>query len=131
MFSDLGIDASYSRPRVSNDNPFSEAQFRTLKYRPEFPDRFGSLEHARAVCHDLFTWYNKAHHHGGLSFLTPAVVHYRRSDQVLEVRHHTRVSAYAAHPERFVRGPPRREILAAAVWINPPTKTTSQDALTG
>ena len=128
LFSDLGIDASYSRPRVSNDNPFSEAQFRTLKYRPEFPDRFGSLEHARAICHDLFTWYNEAHHHGGLSFLTPAIVHYGRSDQVLEVRHRARVAAYAAHPERFVKGPPRRETLPTAVWINPPTKTTCQDA---
>jgi putative transposase len=128
LFSDLSIDASHSRPRVSNDNPFSEAQFRTFKYRPEFPDRFGSIEHARSVGHDLFTWYNDAHHHSGLSYLTPADVHYGRAATMLEIRHHTRLAAYAAHPERFVQGPPRLEILPHAVWINPPAKTTDQDA---
>lgn len=128
LFSDLSIEASYSRPRVSNDNPFSEAQFRTFKYRPEFPDRFGSIEHARAVCHDLFAWYNDAHHHSGLSYLTPADVHYDRAAAILEVRHRTRLVAYAAHPERFVQGPPRPETLPDAVWINPPANTTGQDA---
>jgi putative transposase len=128
LFSDLSIDASHSRPRVSNDNPFSEAQFRTFKYRPEFPDRFGSLEDARAIGHDLFAWYNDAHHHSGLSYLTPADVHYGRAAATLEVRHRTRLSAYAAHPERFVQGPPRLEILPNAVWINPPAKSTGQDA---
>ena len=128
LLSDLGIQASHSRPRVSNDNPFSEAQFRTLKYRPEFPDRFGSLEHARAVCRDLFAWYNDAHHHSGLSFLTPADVHYGRADTILGVRHQARLAAYAAHPERFVKGPPRRETLPTAVWINAPTKTAREDA---
>ena len=96
LFSDLGIEASHSRPRVSNDNPFSEAQFRTVKYRPDFPDRFGSIEHARAIGHDLFAWYNDAHHHSGLSYLTPADVHYGRAATILEVRHHTRLAAYAA-----------------------------------
>ena len=128
LFADLNIDASHSRPRVSNDNPFSEAQFRTFKYRPEFPDRFGSLEHARAICHDLFTWYNDAHHHSGLSYLTPADVHHSRAATILDVRHRTRLAAYAAHPERFVNGPPRPETLPTAVWINPPSKTTRQDA---
>ena len=128
LFSDLGIAASHSRPRVSNDNPFSEAQFRTFKYRPEFPVRFGSLEHARGVSHDLFTWYNNAHHHSGLRYLTPADVHYGRADQVLQVRHRARLAAYAAHPERFVNGPPRPETLPTAVWINPPTRTAVQDA---
>ena len=128
LFSDLGIAASHSRPRVSNDNPFSESQFRTLKYRPEFPDRFGSVEHARAVSHDLFGWYNDAHHHSGLSYLTPADVHYGRAAARLTVRHRARVAAYAAHPERFVNGPPRRETLPTAVWINAPTKTGRQDA---
>ena len=128
LFSDLGIAASHSRPRVSNDNPFSEAQFRTFKYRPEFPDRFGSREHARGVSHDLFTWYNNAHHHSGLRYLTPADVHYGRADQVLQVRHRARLAAYAAHPERFVNGPPRPETLPTAVWINPPTHTAVQDA---
>ena len=128
LFSDLGIDASYSRPRVSNDNPFSEAQFRTLKYRPEFPDRFGSLNHARGVSRDLFAWYNDAHHHSGLSYLTPADVHYGRADTILDVRHQARLAAYAAHPERFVKGPPRRETLPTAVWINAPTTTAREDA---
>ena len=128
LFSDLGIDASYSRPRVSNDNPFSEAQFRTLKYRPAFPDRFGSLDHAREVSRDLFAWYNDAHHHSGVSYLTPADVHYGRSDTILDVRHQARLAAYAAHPERFVKGPPRRETLPTAVWINAPTKTAREDA---
>ncbi len=128
LFADLSIDASHSRPRVSNDNPFSEAQFRTFKYRPEFPDRFGSLEHARTVSHDLFTWYNDAHHHSGLSYLTPADVHYGRAAATLAVRHRTRLAAYAAHPERFVQGPPRLEILPHAVWINPPATSTAQEA---
>ena len=110
LFSDLGITASHSRPRVSNDNPFSEAQFRTVKYRPEFPARFGALEHARGVSRDLFAWYNDAHHHSGLSYLTPADVHYGRAATVLAARHRTRLAAYAAHPERFVapRQCPRR-----------------------
>jgi putative transposase len=128
LFSDLSIDASHSRPRVSNDNPFSEAQFRTFKYRPEFPDRFGSIEDARAIGHDLFAWYNNAHHHGGLSYLTPADVHYDRAARILELRHHTRLAAYAAHPERFVQGRPRRETLPTAVWINPPAKSTGDVA---
>jgi len=128
LFSDLGIEASHSRPRVSNDNPFSESHFRTLKYRPEFPDRFGSVEHARAVSHDLFAWYNDAHHHSGLTYLTPADVHYGRAATRLTIRHQARVAAYAAHPERFVKGPPRRETLPTAVWINAPIKTARQDA---
>ncbi len=128
LFADLTIVASHSRPRVSNDNPFSEAQFRTFKYRPEFPDRFGSLEHARAISHDLFTWYNDAHHHSGLSYLTPADVHHGRAATILEARYRTRLAAYVAHPERFVNGSPRPETLPTAVWINPPSKTTRQDA---
>lgn len=128
LFTDLGIAGSFSRPRVSNDNPFSEAQFRTFKYRPEFPDRFGSIQDARAICHTLFTWYNDAHHHSALRYLTPADVHYGRAATLLEVRHRTRMAAYAAHPERFVQGAPRRETLPAAVWINRPVSSTAQDA---
>lgn len=128
LFADLGIAASYSRPRVSNDNPFSEAQFRTVKYRPEFPDRFGSIQDARVICHALFDWYNDAHHHSGLQYLTPADVHYGRGAAILAVRHQTRLAAYGAYPERFVQGPPRPETLPEAVWINPPTKTARQDA---
>ena len=128
LFADLAIAASHSRPRVSNDNPFSEAQFRTVKYRPEFPERFGSIQDARAICHDLFAWYNDAHHHSGLRYVTPADVHYDRAAMILEVRHQTRLAAYAAHPERFVQGPPRLETLPTAVWINAPTTSTRQDA---
>jgi putative transposase len=128
LLSDLSIGASHSRPRVSNDNPFSEAQFRTLKYRPEFPDRFGSIAHARDVSRDLFAWYNDAHHHSGLRYLTPADVHSGRAATILDLRHRTRLTAYDAHPERFVQGPPRLEILPHAVWINPPAKSTGQEA---
>jgi putative transposase len=128
LFSDLDILRSHSRPHVSDDNPFSESHFRTLKYRPDFPDRFGSLEHARQVCRPLFDWYNTEHHHSGLTFLTPATVHHGRADQVLDARHRVRLAAYAAHPERFVNGPPRRQSLPNAVWINPPEKTAHQDA---
>jgi putative transposase len=129
LFSDLGIEGSHSRPHISDDNPFSESHFRTIKYRPEFPDRFGSLEHARQVCRALFTWYNTAHHHSSLAFLTPAAVHHGRAAEVLHDRHRVLLAAYAAHPERFVNGPPRRQSLQTAVWINPPEKTTHQDAL--
>lgn len=115
LFADLSIDGSFSRPRVSNDNPFSEAQFRTFKYRPEFPDRFETLDHARAVSHDLFAWYNNAHHHSGLSYLTPADVHYGRAAAILQVRHRTLLAAYAAHPARFVSGPPRVE--NSFIWL--------------
>ena len=129
LFADLGIATSHSRPRVSNDNPFSEAQFRTFKYRPAFPDRFGSIQDARAICHALFTWYNDAHHHSGLRYLTPADVHYGRAAEMLDIRYRTRLAAYAAHPERFVQGPPRLESLPQAVWINAPAKTARKDAL--
>ena len=130
LLTDLGVAGSYSRPRVSNDNPFSEPQFRTFKYRPAFPDRFGSIQDARAICRTLFAWYNDAHHHSGLRYLTPADVHYGRAAAILEVRHRTRLAAYAAHPERFVQGPPQRDTLPSAVWINPPVKNpTRQDAL--
>jgi putative transposase len=128
LFTELGIAGSFSRPRLSNDNPFSEAQFRTFKYRPEFPDRFGSIQDARAIGHTLFTWYNDAHHHSGLRYLTPADVHYGRAATVLEVRHRTRMTGFAAHPEPFVQGAPRRETLPAAVWINRPASSTAQDA---
>ena len=128
LVADLGLAASHSRPRVSNDNPFSEAQCRTVKSRPEFPDRFGSIQDARAIGHGLFGWYNNAHQHSGLRDLTPGDVHYGRAALILQVRHQTRLAASAAHPERFVQGPPRLETLPEAVRINPPAKSTRQDA---
>jgi putative transposase len=120
LLADLGITRTHSRPHVSNDNPFSEAQFKTLKYRPEFPDRFGSLEETRAFCHPFFIWYNTAHRHGGIGLLTPAMVHYGQAAAVRAHRADVLGAAYAAHPERFVRRPPAPPALPAAVWINPP-----------
>jgi putative transposase len=129
LVADLGVEKSHSRPHISDDNPFSESQFKTIKYSPGFPDRFGSPEHAREVSRDLFNWYNHEHHHSALSYLTPAVVHYGRAEQVLAERHQVQLAAYREHPERFVKGPPRVQTLPEAVWINPPEKTTRQDAL--
>ena len=120
LLSDLGVTKSHSRPHVSNDNPFSEAQFKTLKYRPEFPDRFGSIEDARAFCQAFFTWYNTAHRHSGIGMLTPDDVHCGRAARRLAARAEVLAIAYAAHPERFVRGLPQPDAPPTAVWINPP-----------
>jgi putative transposase len=125
LLADLGIEQSHSRPHVSNDNPYSEAAFKTLKYRPAFPDRFGSLEDARAFCAGFFTWYNTVHRHAGIGLLTPADVHAGRAPEITAARAVTLDAAYAAHPERFVRRPPTPPVLPTAVWINPPpTKET-------
>ena len=120
LLADLGVTRTHSRPHVSNDNPFSEAHFKTLKYRPGFPDRFGSAEEARRFGHDFFTWYNTEHHHSGIGLLTPAVVHYGGVDQVLAERRHVLAGAYSGHPERFVRKPPAPPPVPTAVWINRP-----------
>jgi putative transposase len=125
---DLGVKRTHSRPRVSNDNPFSEAQFRTLKYSPGFPDRFDSPQHALQVLRTFFPRYNHEHHHSALRHLTPAVVHHGQADQVLDQRHRVQMAAYLKRPERFVNGPARLERLPEAVWINPPEKTTPQIA---
>ena len=128
LLADLGVTRSHSRPQVSNDNPFSEAQFKTLKYRPEFPDRFGSIEDARVFCQRFFSWYNSEHHHSGLGLMTPAAVHDGRAATMRDARQQVLMAAYAAHPERFVRKPPQPPRLPHAVWINPPKeKTASQD----
>jgi putative transposase len=127
LLGELGIEKSHGRPHVSNDNPYSEALFKTAKYRPAVPDRFASPAHTRAVFRAVFDWYNNQHHHSGIVYLTPAVVHYGRAETVLEACHRSRVVAYLAHPERFVNGPPQRVSLPPAVWINPPEKTTCQD----
>lgn len=117
---DLGVTKSHSRPYVSDDNPFSESQFKTMKYRPEFPDRFGSLEDARAHCQAFFHWYNHEHHHSGIAMLTPHMVHYGLAADVLDNRQRVLSTAFQQHPERFVRQPPRPALLPEAVWINPP-----------
>ena len=121
LLADLGVERSHSRPHVSNDNPFSESQFRTLKYRPTFPDRFGSLEDARAFLSGFFTWYNTQHRHSGIGLLTPADVHAGRATEITAARAVTLDAAYLARPDRFVRRPPTPPVVPAAVWINPPT----------
>src|SRR5512134_3971476 len=107
LLADLGVTKTHSRPHVSNDNPFSEAQFKTLKYRPAFPERFGSIQDARAYCHAFLAWYNTEHRHSGLGLLTPADVHHGLADQRVATRATVLATAYAAHPERFPRGLPR------------------------
>ncbi len=129
MLSDLGVTKSLSRPQVSNDNPYSEAQFKTLKYRPGFPDRFGSVQDARTLCRDFFTWYNTEHRHSGIGMMTPEAVHLGRASEITAARQQTLFAAYGHHPERFVRRPPSPPVLPSAAWINPPRpKTASQDA---
>jgi len=126
LLADLGVTKSHSRPHVSNDNPFSESQFKTLKYRPEFPDRFGSLEHARSWCRDLLRWYNTEHHHVGLGLFSPYDVHYGLAEAKWEQRARVLAEAFAQHPERFPNGRPSPRPLPTAVWINPPNiKRTS------
>jgi len=126
LLADLGVVKTHSRPHVSNDNPFSEAQFKTLKYCPTFPERFGALEDARTFGQGFFSWYNHEHHHSGLGYLTPAIVHARLADGVRNRRTVVLAAAYAVHPERFVRGVPRPAPLPVAVWINPPQKNTGR-----
>ena len=117
---DLGVTKSHSRPYVSDDNPFSESQFKTMKYRPAFPDRFGSLEDARTHGQTFFLSYNLEHHHSGIAMLTPHMVHYGLAADVLDNRQRVLTAAFQQHPERFVRKPPRPAPLPDAVWINPP-----------
>src|SRR5512140_3855278 len=120
LLAQLDVERTHSRPHVSNDNPFSEAQFKTLKYRPDFPARFGGFEDSRSHCADFFPWYNHEHHHSALAWLTPADVHYGRATAILARRAEALARAYAAHPERFPHGPPAAPTLPDAVWINPP-----------
>ena len=108
-----------------NDNPYSESQFRTMKYRPEFPDRFGSFQDAHAFCGRFFRWYNDEHRHSGIGFHTPADVHYGRAELVRARRADVLTAAYAEHPERFVRKPPQPPALPTAVWINEPKEDTT------
>jgi putative transposase len=120
LLATLGVTKSHSRPRVSNDNPFSESQFKTLKYQPDFPERFAGFEHALDFCGRFFHWQNQEHHHWGLGLLTPAVVHFGQAGTVHAARQHVLNAAHAAHPERFVHHPPRPLPLPPEVWINPP-----------
>ncbi len=120
LLADLGVTKSNSRPHVSNDNPYSESQFRTFKYRPDFPDRFGSYEDARAHCGRFFPWYNDDHRHSGIGLHTPADVHYGRAEAIREQRGAVLLDAYGQHPERFVRQIPTPPALPVVAWINRP-----------
>lgn len=122
LLSDLGVTKTHSRPYTSTDNPFSEAQFKTLKYRPQFPSRFGSLQHARSFCRPFFNWYNAEHRHSGLAMLTPRDVHFGLVEQRLAERTAVLAAAYTAHPERFPRGVPTPDIPPQSVWINKPVE---------
>lgn len=125
MLSDLGILKSHSRPHCSNDNPFVESHFRTLKYRPEFPDRFGSVFDAREFCRTFFDWYHHQHRHSGLGWMTPHCVHHGQSEATQLQRQDVLDSAYGRNPERFVRKAPQAPELPSAVWINPPSEEGS------
>jgi len=129
LLADLGITKTHSRPYTSNDNPYSESQFKTLKYRPEFPDRFGAIEDARSFCQVFFPWYNNEHRHTGIGLLTPEMVHYGQAEAVLRARGEVLRAAYQKHPERFVRKEPLPQPLPEAAWINPPQTATSDGKL--
>jgi len=132
LLADLGVTKSHNRPYTSTDNPYSEAQFKTLKYRPGFPARFDSIEHARAFCREFFDYYNGHHRHCGLGLMTPSAVHHGHAEALHADRARVLEAAYAATPERFVRRPPRPPALPIAAWINKPdneeadTKTAPQ-----
>jgi len=120
LLADLSITKTHSRPYTSNDNPYSESQFRTMKYRPEFPERFGCIQDARAFCQRFFAWYNDAHRHSGIGMLTPAMVHFGHAPAIHQKRQTVLDAAYLAHPDRFVRRPPIPLPLPKEVWINKP-----------
>ena len=128
LLADLSITKTHSRPYTSNDNPYSESQFRTMKYRPEFPDRFGCIQDARAFCQRFFAWYNDDHRHSGIGMLTPAMVHFGQAEGVREKRQLVLNAAFAAHPDRFVGKPPVPLPLPKEVWINKPL-TSDQNTL--
>jgi putative transposase len=121
LLADLGVTKTHSRPYTSTDNPYSEAQFKTLKYRPDFPERFGSIEDARTFGRPFFDWYNHEHRHSGVGLMTPASVHYGKAPELRDHRARVLAAAYAANPERFVRGVPQPPKLPTAAWINRPT----------
>lgn len=120
LLSDLKIGRTHSRPHVSNDNPYSEAGFKTLKYCPAFPERFGSRQDATEFCSAFFEHYNHHHRHSGIGLHTPASVHFGTAEEIRETRAHVLDAAYAAHPERFVNKPPTPPLLPGAAWINKP-----------
>lgn len=129
MLSDLHVTRSHSRPKTSNDNPYSEAQFKTMKYRPVFPDRFDSIEHARGVCGEFFRWYNHDHRHSGIGLHTPASVHFGTATEIRRLRGSVLAEAHTVHPERFVHGTPQPPKLPDTAWINRPTDDTGKQEI--
>jgi putative transposase len=129
LLADLGITKTHSRPYTSDDNPFSESQFKTLKYRPDFPERFGAIQDARSFCQEFFPWYNQEHRHTGISLLTPEMVHFGNAAEVLRARGQVLISAYQDHPERFVNKVPTPMPLPTAAWINPPKSAMTDEEL--
>lgn len=129
LLADLGVTKTHSRPHVSNDNPFSESHFKTMKYRPEFPERFGCLEDSRGFCAIFFPWYNWEHHHSAIGLLTPGSLHYGQADRIRAERQQVLDAAFHAHPERFVRKPPTAPQIPLAVWINPPERHQAKEVM--
>jgi len=121
LLADLGVTRSHNRPHTSNDNPFSESHFKTLKYQPSFPKRFGCIEDAQTFCRSFFDWYNQDHHHSGLGLMTPDQVHYGQTEAVHAARQITLDQAFLENPTRFVKKPPVPPAKPTATWINPPT----------
>lgn len=130
LLADLGVTKTHSRPHVSNDNPFSESQFKTLKYRPDFPERFGSIEHARGHCGDFYAWYNTEHHHAGLGMMTPFDVHHGLAEDRIAQRRRVLALAYGRNPERFPHGVPKPAEPPKEVWINKPKQVPVMVELT-
>lgn len=128
MLADLGVVKSHSRPHTSNDNPFSEAHFKTLKYQPEFPKRFDTIDEARAFCRRFFGWYNEDHHHAGIGLMTPDQIHFGQAEAIYAARQDTLDTAFLSTPERFVRKPPKPPHIPTAVWINPPKQPEENQA---
>ena len=128
FLAELGITKTHSRPYVSNDNPYSESHFKTMKYRPEFPERFGSYQDAHRFLTEFFPWYNHEHHHSGLGYLTPYEVHYGLAEKRREQRVAVLQQAYERNPHRFVRGLPQPALLPTAVWINKPTEMSRTES---
>ncbi len=122
LLADLGVTKSHSRPYTSNDNPFSESHFKTLKYQPQFPKRFGCIQDAKTFCRHFFTWYNRDHHHLGIGLMTPDQVHYGQADEIYAARQAILDHAFQKNPERFVNRPPQPPLKPSAVWINPPSR---------
>lgn len=127
LLADLGVTKTHSRPQVSNDNPYSESQFKTLKYSPEFPERFGSIEDARAFCQQFFSWYNREHKHSGLGLLAPETVHYGEDQEILQQRATVLEAAFKEHPKRFKGKVPKPLSVPEAAWINPPKSSTTTE----